>query len=634
MLQNICLSFLFVMTCLLPSVADAQSPTAGGLSENLQQKIQEYDELLNQAKANESLNEQSRWINKKAFLYWENHLYKQAIEQFEASLDINQKLGNQNGVASINQQIGMIYADQEQYHTSLQYFDKALQMRRQQGDKSTLANALINVAVAYNNVEDYKQAITHLEEALGIVQELKEVGLIRSCCAMLAENYEKLGDADKSFEYFNLYASLEKKLQQEQIRRKEQETEKKIVEMQEVTEKVMADNKVKEKKLFLAEQALRLTEALNREKEARIDVLKKEKQLKDLALKEKEARLKNELLLKNSFIGGFTLVGLLAVMLFMGYSMKQKANQKLSTQNTEIISQKEEISKKSLALENALTDLKGKSRKITQSITYAKRIQQAMLPEEEQLQRYLPESFILFKPKDIVSGDFYWFAETSMPFQETHFESSASRKFIIAAIDCTGHGVPGAFMSMIGYNLLDEIVARGVHTAGDILKELHHKVNRALKQDETENNDGMDMSLCVVDPERKVLEFAGAKNPLVYIENGNLHLIKGDKKGIGGKSSGEYRDFTTHEVPLEGVASFYIFSDGYQDQFGGEKKRKFMSKQLRKLLHRIHDLPMEKQKKVLNHTIENWRRVANELQVDDILVMGFRLDERTLESMR
>ncbi len=258
------------------------------------------------------------------------------------------------------------------------------------------------------------------------------------------------------------------------------------------------------------------------------------------------------------------------------------------------------------------------SQKVQASINYGKRIQEAILPQRSIIRRSIPDSFILFRPRDIVSGDFFWFLERK-------------GKTYIAAVDCTGHGVPGAFMSMIGNDLLNEIVnLLGVEEPDKILNALHIRIRRALKQDKNDNRDGMDLALCVIDHNRHVLQFAGAKNPLVYYDHidGQMHMIKGDKMPIGGSQKEEAREFTLHELPLgEQMKSFYIFSDGYQDQFGGRNEdhpngQKFMLRRLKETFLEMKDVPMRQQRDILTAKLDDW--MAGEPQIDDVLVIGFR----------
>ena len=278
---------------------------------------------------------------------------------------------------------------------------------------------------------------------------------------------------------------------------------------------------------------------------------------------------------------------------------KQRLERIVSERTAEIIEKNKEITEK--------------NKSITDSINYASRIQKAMLPLETRIQEALPEHFILFRPRDIVSGDFYWFAETP-------------DRIIITAADCTGLGVPGAFMSMVGAEILTTLVSKGIVESHDILTHQNRYIRKALNQDQTENHDGMDMALCSIDKKRKVVEFTGAKNPLIYINsNGDLVTIKADKQGIGGDQIEEDFHYTKNEIPIEPGTWYYMFSDGYQDQFGGPQHRKFMIKHMRELLLEIHHLPAAEQRERLNSTIEQWMADGGTDQTDDILVIGFKL---------
>ncbi len=277
----------------------------------------------------------------------------------------------------------------------------------------------------------------------------------------------------------------------------------------------------------------------------------------------------------------------------------------------EINRAKEKIEETNEMLQKSNEEIKEKNKNITASITYAKRIQEAMLPFKEKISKSLSRYFILFKPRDIVSGDFYWFAEKN-------------GKIIITAVDCTGHGVPGAFMSMIGSEILTTIVNQGITKPSEILDLKNKYVQKALKQDQTDNQDGMDMALCTIDKATKTVEYAGARNPLVYIKNGELFHIKADKQGIGGKKTSLEQSFTNHVISYADTETyFYIFSDGFQDQFGGPKNRKFMIKRMKELFLEHHLKPMHEQEKIYNYTIESWMKDVE--QTDDIIVIGFAL---------
>lgn len=249
---------------------------------------------------------------------------------------------------------------------------------------------------------------------------------------------------------------------------------------------------------------------------------------------------------------------------------------------------------------------------LTASINYAQRIQQTILPSTSRMQKLLPDSFVLFKPRDVVSGDFYFLAEID-------------QKIVLAVLDCTGHGVPGAFMSLIGYNVLTDIAFKQRITEPDqILEALHQGVNFLLHQKKSKNRDGMDAALVVIDKKQRQLSFAGAKNPLLYVQDGVLHKLRGDQLSIGGYQQNR-KAFSKKTIWLDTPTTIYLASDGYQDQFGGPEGRKFMSKQLQRLLERIHAQPLNEQRNLLDKTIEDWRAANNEKQTDDILLIGARL---------
>lgn len=286
---------------------------------------------------------------------------------------------------------------------------------------------------------------------------------------------------------------------------------------------------------------------------------------------------------------------------------KIKLERIVSERTSEVVKQKEELIEKNTIIEVAYNDIKS-------SINYAKRIQEAILPLKEEIKKTFPESFVLFKPRDIVSGDFYWFTK--------HNNHS-----IIACVDCTGHGVPGAFMSMIGNTLLNEIVIeKNIVTPAEILTLLHERVRQSLKQDleQSETRDGMDISICVFNNNKTQLQYAGANRSLIFIKENKLQEIKADKQPIGGDQMNEDRVFTNHTLELKKGDVIYMTTDGYADQFGGEKGKKFMVKRFHQTLIALQKkVEMEKQGELLEKKISEWQ--GNLEQVDDILVIGIKI---------
>ncbi|MEH0156537.1 SpoIIE family protein phosphatase [Limibacter armeniacum] len=250
---------------------------------------------------------------------------------------------------------------------------------------------------------------------------------------------------------------------------------------------------------------------------------------------------------------------------------------------------------------------------ITESIRYAKRIQHTLLPSEDDIHDLFPESFVFFQPKDIVSGDFYWF---------TQLEDNLK---IMVVADCTGHGVPGAFMSVLGHVFLDHIVnIQNTTSPAEILELLDQKVKTTLKQEgKSSTNDGMEVAICALDSDAKTLTFAGAKMPLYYIQNGESYLIRGSKRSIGSNPRGHI-NYEEHTISVEAPTCCYIYSDGFQDQFGGPRNKKFLSKNLRELISENCEKDMEDQEFEIVNTFLDWK--GGQLQVDDVLIVGFRAD--------
>ena len=303
------------------------------------------------------------------------------------------------------------------------------------------------------------------------------------------------------------------------------------------------------------------------------------------------------------FIYGIIII--ILIYFFIQYRTKslRKANQILIEKD--IASREVEKQKEELAIKN---------KNITDSIQYAKKIQEALLPSDIMFKKLFPDSFILFKPKDIVSGDFYWITERN-------------NKVFVSAVDCTGHGVPGAFMSLIGFKILENIIkVQGIEKPAEILNILSIGIENTFHRDEEDYllKDGMDLTFCVFDRDKKQLEYAGAFNPLYLIRDNKLIETRADRFSIGLKYTlNEPNEYTNHSVSIKKGDMIYLFSDGYPDQFGGPNGKKFMYRRFRHLLLTIHNLPLQEQKDSLEKSIEDWKGEEYE-QIDDILVIGIK----------
>ncbi len=289
----------------------------------------------------------------------------------------------------------------------------------------------------------------------------------------------------------------------------------------------------------------------------------------------------------------------------------QTSEEEIRQTSEELLSINDNLTEKQIIIEQQKEIILEHNKDIIDSIEAAKTIQDGVFMDQNTFISQFKDAFIINKPKDIVSGDFYYFNEIE-------------DKTIIAAIDCTGHGIPGAFMSLIGNEILNNIIERQKITEPDIiLNELHKGVRKVLKQDQNNNRYGMDAGLLVIDEKNKTASYAGAKNPLIYVQGGELFEIKADKMPIGGEQKELERLFTKHTVPLDQPTIFYLFTDGYQDQFGGEKGKKFMLGQMRALFSEMHEAPMIEQKYIMEKRFNDWK--VEESQIDDILVVGIKI---------
>lgn len=306
---------------------------------------------------------------------------------------------------------------------------------------------------------------------------------------------------------------------------------------------------------------------------------------------------------------------LIGVSLIYGFIKVREENLQRSRQRlkAEVAIRTKELLEEKEKLQVAYSEIDEKNKDITDSIHYAKRIQEAILPADSTIKQLLPDSFVFYKPKDIVSGDFYWLEQWGP-------------QTLVAAVDCTGHGVPGAFMSIVAHNILTQTVnVLGLAKPALILNETNTQLSKKLNQDPEEATvrDGMDIALCAINYKKSTMEFAGANNPLWLIRNNLVIEINGDKFPIGAFVGEELQRFTNHEWEIQKGDCIYMFTDGFADQFGGPKGKKFKYKQLQELLLQIHSKPMAEQKQILQQTNDEWQGELE--QVDDILIIGIRI---------
>jgi serine phosphatase RsbU (regulator of sigma subunit) len=389
---------------------------------------------------------------------------------------------------------------------------------------------------------------------------------------------------------------LSKNFQEKQLKEKEMEirlrqmdAEKRAEEIKRLSE----DTTVRGQELIEKLEALRQMEYQNQLIQNQLELERKEIQLR-------EGELEKQRIVRNSLIGGITFILLVAILLLFLFRANRRINRELSRTNVEILLQKEELERRQL-------EIAVKNRQITDSISYAKRIQDASLPGIENISGRFTKSLLYFRPRDIVSGDFYWFYETD-------------RYQVAAVVDCTGHGVPGAFMSLIGSNLLAETVeVQQTFEPGKILSRVNDRVQQVLKQtgDRKDPRDGMDMIILVIDRHQNKVYYSGANRPLLHIRNNNIEVIRTNKVSIGGFNE-DVKVFNEFHMPLVKGDSFILFTDGLPDQMGGEKRRKLSTKVLTQWIYEVMQLSDDQRYEEFDKRMREWQ--GQQRQLDDMLL--------------
>jgi len=595
-----------------------------------------------------------------------NKDYDRALDFYLKALQIKEELKDKGGIENTLGNIGNVYLLKKDYDNSIEFYSRALKLSTEEGNKGGIAKSTINIGNLYALKNENDKALDYLVKGLAIAAAIGEKKYLQTGYEDLADVYAKKGEYKLAFENHKLFSEVKDSLLNEQ-------KSKNIAELQTKYETEKKENQIKLQQSELGKQAiirnafiagcvlllLIVFLAYNRyriKKKGNELLTAINAELDVLSLVAREAH--NGVMICNG--DGTILFANHGIYRMLGYtlediktvfgirlqdfshnpaiteSIKEMMDKKhpvyyeslnttregkklwVATTLTPIVKEHGEIDK-IVVIDVDIHDNKLKSLKIEdqsieiqKSINYARRIQEALLPDIEDITADLPDSFVLFKPKDVVSGDFYWFKEWN-------------NSYVIAAIDCTGHGVPGAFMSVMAQNILSQMVSISViNRPGYILENLHETVRYSLKQHKTDSNsrDGMDVAMCKISKDKKTLEYAGAMRPLYHVRNGVLTEIKGDKHAIGGHQSEERRKFTTHTVPLEKGDCIYIFSDGYADQFGGPEGKKFMTKRMKDVLVSVSNRPAAEQKEFMNKTVEEWRGGLE--QIDDILLVGIR----------
>ncbi len=555
-----------------------------------------------------------RCLNNIGSLYYYTHDIDLSLKYYFKSLKLKEEIEDDLGRASALCNIAIIYNEQGRYDSALYYHKVALDIRIESKHKRGIANSYGNIGGLNIAMENYQEAKDNFLNSLRIYKEIGNLDDLGHLYNNLGVVYNRLGKYTLALDYHKkALAEAEKNNMLDWKKQAHSGLSKiyykignyKEAYLSHVIYKNLADSLLNKDNI---QKITQMEMQHNFEQQNRRDSLKREEQKIIEQIKiDKEKAVKNEELKRQKV---YTFSGIIVVLLLLGITFVLiKRNKEKQRTNAVITAQKLEVETQKLLVEE-------KNKDIMDSIAYAKRIQSAILPPGKIVKEYLKDSFILYKPKDIVAGDFYWIEHKD-------------DKILFAAADCTGHGVPGAMVSVVCNNGLNRAVREhGLTDPGKILDKTRDIIIQEFEKSEEEVKDGMDIALCSLEfPSPKErdgrvrLQYAGAHNPLWIIRNGEILETKSDRQPIG--VSRISKPFTTHTIELQKGDTLYIFSDGYVDQFGGEKAKKFKSKAFKKLLLSIQNKSMEDQRLLLDENFESWRGKLE--QIDDVCIIGVKI---------
>lgn len=622
-----------------------------------------YDKLLSVYSSGKDYKNVAGIYNQLGFLMFRKGDINAALSDFTSAVEFSEKGGKDNSfLTEVWSNIAICHQNLGNQKEMLQSFEKALACARESSRSDEAARIERIIATIYFKKGDNYHAELYCQECIESAKKSRNFEVLQLCYKDYSAVLENGNDFVKALEYYEKHLNLRDSLTYE-YRLAEKEAADRLAEFESTEQRLRnelsteeirglelktlraeASRKENEVNLLLKQQELdrsekdRLSQSLMLEREQyelsrreqdimsleskrvydSIQLKQKDDAARDLERANKSLETEKKLLedkavkekqIRKMAVGIGALMVLVALMILFGLISTRKQNQKLAESKRQIekINADLELTNAEVLTQKNIIEQKNQS--ITDSIQYASRIQTAVLPPVGFLTEWGIENFILYKPKDIVSGDFYWGVRKN-------------NKIILAAGDCTGHGVPGAFMSMLGHAYLDEIInTKELKNAATVLNNLRDEIINTLKQKGTtgETRDGMDISLIILDLQAGKLDYAGANNPLYIIRDRKMLKFQADRMPIGIHFI-SFTPFTNQVIEIKKGDYLYLFSDGYADQFGGPKGRKFMYKPFQELLLRNHDKPLELQKEILDSTFEKWKGDLE--QVDDVLVIG------------
>lgn len=610
----------------------------------------DYPKALNYYVKAEQLNEElghkseaAQMLTNIAVVYYYQGNNPRALDYNLKALKVAEAVNDKSSIASITGNIGIIYRDEGDYLMALNYYLKALKILQEQGNKRGIASNWGNIAIVYTKQHNYPKALEYYSKGMDLNRQIDNKDGIANNYTGLGSVYSETGDNEKALDCFsqalNIYTAIGSKGGMEinignmgemyfKLKRyKESETcMVKAIAMADSIGDIESSKEFNQNLSELYVQTAQWQKAYhsytafvaakdsfeNAEKSKELGKIEAKAEYdKELVKKQAEEDKKTALAAAESkrqkiiiaSVGAIALaVAIIAIIIFRSLRITRKQKGIIEEQKKTVEEQKEEVTKQKIIVEE-------KNKDILDSITYAKRLQDAILPPVSVIENYFPESFVLYKPKDIVAGDFYWM-------------DKEGDVVLIAACDCTGHGVPGAMVSVVCSNALNRALKEfKIRTTGMILDKVREMVLETFQKNEGEVKDGMDVSFCAINIKTGEAEWSGAYNPLWYISGGEMKEITADKQPIG--KYDKQAPFTTHKLNLQKGDVLYLFTDGYADQFGGPKGKKFKFRQMQQLMADSYKLSMKKQKQALEESFENWKGKLE--QTDDVCVIGIRI---------
>jgi tetratricopeptide (TPR) repeat protein len=582
--------------------------------------------------------------------YFEMGIYDKALKSYHKALEYFEDEGARNDVAKVENGIGEIYEALRMYDDALSYYNRSLEIKKSYGDSLTIANTWINIGKIYYYRRKYEKSLSYFDDAIRIFEKeinypnlpdaysgkglaltqlgkLKMAGVFAKKAKESARNNKNIKgeilaiqllskiekrkrNYQSAIDLLNKAAALSRQIKSMEIEIRVLEDLKEVYQEKGDYKKaffVQNDLQAVKEMVFGEKTSYKINELQEKYKTEQIE---KENELLKARKREQDAISNKEHIQKIWAVS----IAILAVLVFvLGLIFNKRRLKERYQAHNDLIFQNKLVEDRNRLIEIQKNALESKNKDITDSILYARRLQNAILPRKEYISQYLNEYFVLHKPKDIVSGDFYWYHN----YDETE---------VLLSIDCTGHGVPGAFMSMFAFNIINHVINdQRVVQPSIALNMINAKLNSYLQfsQNSLQPRDGMDLSMIVHFKDKNEVHFSGAMRPIYIVRNGDLLEYKGTKSSIGSNSFARKVEFENVVIPIEKGDIIYQFTDGYPDQFGGEKNKKLRTKPFKRLLMKYAHLPLDEQKEELEKYFEEWRGVQE--QVDDILILAYKI---------